>query len=191
MSDATAAFVARHARRNFWLNVIEGGIFMFGISMVSRFTVMPYFVAQYSQANWIQGLLPTIANTGWLLPGLFVAPYIGQLWTRKMPMLIGTFFERIPWLFIGIWLFMGNTFAPTTTLVMFFGLYAMHMFSAGATAIPWQDYIGRVIPEQRWGTFFGFQSGLGSLLGVAGATVATQVLAGQAIVVGGVNLLGS
>ena len=191
MSDATAVFVARHARRNFWLNVIEGGIFMFGISMVSRFTVLPYFVSHYSQANWIQGLLPTIANTGWLLPGLFVAPYIAQLWTRKMPMLIGTFFERIPWLFMGIWLFMGNTLAPSTTLAMFFGLYAMHMFSAGATAIPWQDFIGRVIPEQRWGRFFGFQSGLGSLLGVAGATVATQVLAGQAITIGGVNLLGS
>jgi MFS family permease len=191
MTEATAAFVARHARRNFWLNVIEGGLFMFGISMVSRFTVLPYFVEQYSQESWLQGLIPTIANTGWLLPGLFIAPLIAQLWRRKPVMLIGTFLERLPWLIIGIWLIGGNTFDASTTLLVFFGLYSMHMFSAGATSVPWQDFIGRVIPEHRWGTFFGMQSGFGSLLGVAGATVATQVLAGTPLVIGEWQILGT
>ena len=121
--DTSDVFVALHARRNFSLNVIEGGLFMFGINMMSSYTVLPYFVKQFSDQQWHQGLIPTIANIGWLLPGLFVAPYIAQLWTRKMPMLIASFFERIPWLLIGIWLFMGNTFAPSTTLAMFFGLY--------------------------------------------------------------------
>lgn len=191
MTEATAAFVARHARRNFWLNVIEGGLFMFGISMVSRFTVLPYFVEQYSKESWLQGLIPTIANTGWLLPGLFVAPLIAQLWRRKPAMLIGTFLERLPWLIIGIWLIGGNQFDASTTLLVFFGLYSMHMFSAGATSVPWQDFIGRVIPEHRWGTFFGMQSGFGSLLGVAGATVATQVLAGTPLAIGGWQILGA
>lgn len=191
MSDAISASVAKYARRNFLLNVIEGGLFMFGISMVSRFTVLPYFVEQYSDEKWLQGVIPTIANTGWLLPGLFVVPLIAQLWTRKPAMLIGTLLERLPWLIIGIWLTLGNTFAPTATLGIFFALYAMHMFSAGATSIPWQDFIGRVIPEQRWGTFFGFQSGLGSLLGVAGAAVATQVLANKPLVLGTWQILGS
>ena len=189
--DNRAAFVALHARRNFSLNVIEGGVFMFGINMMSSYTVLPYFVKQFSDQQWHQGLIPAIANIGWLLPGLFVAPYIAQLWTRKTSMLTASFFERIPWLLMGVWLFMGNTFTPSTTLMMFFGLYIMHTFSAGATAVIWQDYIGRIIPEQRWGTFFGMQSGLGSLLGVAGATVATQVLAGQAITIAGIHLLGS
>ncbi len=188
--DTSDAFVALHARRNFTLNVIEGGLFMFGMNMVSSYTVLPYLVKQFSDQQLYQGLIPAIGNIGWLLPGLFVAPYIAQLWTRKIPMLIASFFERIPWLLMGIWLFMGNTLAPSTTLMLFFGLYSLHVFSAGATAVIWQDYIGRVIPERRWGTFFGFQSGLGSLLGVAGAAVATRVLASQAITVGGINLLG-
>ncbi len=191
MTDATAAFVARHARRNFALNVIEGGLFMFGISMVSRFTVLPYFVEQYSQASWLQGLLPTIANTGWLLPGLFVAPLIAHLWRRKPVMLLGTLMERLPWLLIGLWLISGNSFDATTTLYVFFALYSMHMFSAGMTSVPWQDFIGRVIPERRWGTFFGMQSGLGSLLGVAGAAVATQVLAGNPLSIGDWQIVGT
>lgn len=191
MTDATAAFVARHARRNFALNVIEGGLFMFGISMVSRFTVLPYFVEQYSQASWLQGLLPTIANTGWLLPGLFVAPLLAHLWRRKPVMLLGTLMERLPWLIIGLWLLGGNTFDATTTLYVFFALYSLHMFSAGSTSVPWQDFIGRVIPEHRWGTFFGMQSGLGSLLGVAGASVATQVLAGNPLSIGQWQIVGT
>jgi Na+/melibiose symporter-like transporter len=124
MTDATAAFVARHARRNFLLNVIEGGLFMFGMSMVSRFTVLPYFVEQYSKEGWVQGVIPTIANTGWLLPGLIVAPMIAHLWRRKPAMLIGTLFERLPWLIMGIWLINGNAFDAQTTLLVFFGLYS-------------------------------------------------------------------
>lgn len=183
MNETTAAFVTRHARRNFILNVTEGGLFMFGMSMVSRFTVLPYFVEQYSKESWVQGIIPTIANVGWLLPGLIVAPMIAHLWRRKPAMLIGTFFERLPWLVVGLWLMAGNTFDSVTTLAIFFSLYGLHMFSAGATSIPWQDFIGRVIPEQRWGTFFGFQSGVGSLLGVAGAAVATKILASEPLVV--------
>ncbi len=190
MTDATATFVAKHARRNFLLNVMEGGLFMFGMSMVSRFTVLPYFVEQYSKESWIQGVIPTIANTGWLLPGLIVAPMIAHLWRRKPAMLIGTLFERLPWLIMGLWLINGNAFDARTTLLVFFGLYSLHMFSAGATSIPWQDFIGRVIPEQRWGTFFGFQSGVGSLLGVAGAAIATKILASEPLVVWDRTILG-
>lgn len=176
--------VSQHARRNFVLNVLEGGIFMFGMNMVSNYTVLPYFVQKYTQESWVQGLIPAIGNTGWLLPGLFVAPLIAHMWTRKAPMLVLTFFERIPWLFIGLWLFLGNPFDATTTMAIFFSLYALFTFSAGATAVPWQDFISRVIPQQWWGTFFGMQSGLGSLLGVAGASVAARVLDNKPILIG-------
>ncbi len=176
--------VERYARRNFILNVFEGGVFMFGYNMVSNYTVLPYFVQQYTQESWVQGLIPAIGSTGWLLPGLFVAPLIAHMWTRKAPMLVLTFFERIPWLIIGLWLFMGNPFDATTTLAVFFALYSLHTFSAGATAVPWQDFISRIIPNKLWGTFFGMQSGLGSLLGVAGASLATQVLANKSVAVG-------
>jgi hypothetical protein len=105
-------------------------------------------------------------------------------------MLIASFFERIPWLLMGIWLFMGNTFTPTTTLAMFFGLYTMHTFSAGATAIIWQDYIGRVIPGAALGDVFWDAKWRRKSAGVAGATVATEVLAGSTITVGGIHVLG-
>lgn len=189
LPETTAMFVAKHARWNFVMNVIEGGLFMFGMNMVSSLTVLPYFIQQYTDEKWVQGLVPAIANTGWLLPGLFVAPLIAHMWRRKPLMMVLTVLERLPWLIIGLWLFMGNGLSATTTLWVFFSLYALFMFSAGSNAVPWQDFISRIIPEKSWGTFFGVQSGIGSLLGVAGAAVATQVLANQPLVVAGYALL--
>jgi MFS family permease len=66
-----------------------------------------------------------------------------------------------------------------TLLLLFFVLYAIHTFSGGIAAIPWQDFIGRVIPGARWGIFFGVQSGFGGLLGLGGAAIAGIVLAQQ------------
>jgi len=123
------------------------------------------------------------------LPGLFMAPLIAHLWRRKPLMMTLTFLERIPWLILGLWLFSGNTFDASTTLTVFFGLYAMFMFSAGFNGVPWNDFISRIIPERQWGTFFGAQFGVGSLLGVAGAALATRVLANSALEIGGYTLI--
>ena len=189
--DTSDAFVALHARRNFILNVIEGGLFMFGMNMVSSYTVLPYFVKQFSNQQWHQGLIPAIANIGWLLPGLFVAPLIAHMWTRKPVTMVITVLERIPWLILGLWLLLGDALDATTTLALFFSLYALFMVSAGANAVPWQDFISRIIPEKSWGTFFGMQSGVGSLLGVAGAAVATQILANKPFTLWGWQLIGA
>ena len=59
-SALLCAFAA--ATRNFWLNVLDGMAFVFGMSMVSRLTVMPLFVARLSSERWVQGLLPTITS---------------------------------------------------------------------------------------------------------------------------------
>ena len=90
LPETTEMFVAKHARWNFVMNVIEGGLFMFGMNMVSSLTVLPYFIQQYTNEKWVQGLIPAIANTGWLLPGLFVAPLIAHLWRRKPLMMVLT-----------------------------------------------------------------------------------------------------
>jgi hypothetical protein len=50
---------------------LDGGTFYLGLSMVSRFTVLPLFVERLSPDRWLQGLIPAINYTGWFLPGLF------------------------------------------------------------------------------------------------------------------------
>lgn len=169
----------RHATRNFWLNVLDGMSFVFGMSMVSRLTVLPLFVARLSSERWVQGLLPTITQTGWVLPTLFMAPLVASLPRRKPLIMTVTIGERVPMLMLGLLLVFWPSLAPATLLAFFFLLYSVQSFSGGFIATAWQDFISRLIPERRWGTFFGLQFGLGGGIGVAGAAVASGILASQ------------
>jgi MFS family permease len=169
----------RYARRNFWLNVLDGAAFVFGISMVSRYTVLPLFVSRLSSERWLQGLIPALTQVGALLPALFMAPLTASLPRRKPLILAVTIGERLPFLLLGLLLVFWPDIPAASLLAIFFTLYAIYTFSGGFVSIAWQDFIARVIPERRWGTFFGLQFGLGGALGVAGAGVASVILATQ------------
>jgi MFS family permease len=177
--NPAAVLLKRHAARNFWLNVLDGMAFVFGISMVSRLTVLPFFVSQLSSERWLQGMIPTLTQVGWALPPLFMAPLVASLPRRKPFIMLVTIGERVPLLALGIILLLWPGLPATTLLLIFFALYAVQTFSGGFVMIAWQDFIARVIPERRWGTCFGLQFGLGGVLGVASAAVAGTVLVTQ------------
>jgi MFS family permease len=177
--ESAEALLKRYARRNFWLNVFDGVAFVFGISMVSRYTVLPLFVSRLSSERWLQGLIPALTQVGALLPALFMAPLTASLPRRKPLILAVTIGERLPFLALGLVLLLWPDLPAATLLAIFFALYTIYMFSGGFVSIAWQDFIARVIPERRWGTFFGLQFGLGDALGVAGAGVASLILATQ------------
>ncbi|MEO7910324.1 MAG: MFS transporter, partial [Roseiflexaceae bacterium] len=177
--ESADTLLKRYAKRNFWLNVLDGMAFIFGISMVSRYTVLPLFVSRLSSERWLQGLIPALTQVGALLPALFMAPLTASLPRRKPLILAVTIGERLPFLALGLILLFWPDLPPATLLMIFFSLYAIYMFSGGFVSIAWQDFIARVIPERRWGTFFGLQFGLGGVLGVAGAGVASVILATQ------------
>ncbi len=170
---------SRIARRNFWLNVLDGSAFTLGISMVSRFTVLPLIVERISDARWLQGLIPALFYAGWLLPGLFVAPMIAAQPRRKPWILRATIGERLPFLFLGLVLIFLPDLPAVVLLGVIFTLYTIFALSAGLTSTAWQDFIARLIPERSWGIFFGLQAGIGGLLGVGGAVIAGWVLATQ------------
>ena len=72
--ESAETLLKRYAKRNFWLNVLDGVAFVFGISMVSRYTVLPLFVSRLSSERWLRGLLPTLTQVGAPLPALYMAP---------------------------------------------------------------------------------------------------------------------
>ena len=79
-----AHVLIRSARRNFWMNVGDGATFAFGLSMVSRYTVLPLFVSRISSDPLLLGVLPALFSLGWLLPQLFTAPLVASL-PRRLP----------------------------------------------------------------------------------------------------------
>ncbi len=179
MTTPSDAILRRYARRNFWLNVLDGSAFTFGISLVSRFTVLPLIVERLTDARWVQGLIPAIFFAGWLLPGLFTAPLIAAQPRRKPWVLLATIGERLPFLALGIILLTWPDLPADALLSIVLTLYAVFAISAGLTSIAWQDLIARVIPARHWGVFFGLQAGLGGLFGIGGGALAAAILAQQ------------
>lgn len=166
----------RTARRNFWLGVADGGMFSFGLSVMSRFTVLPLIVEQLSGAPWMQGLIPAIFFTGWLLPALFVTPAIIARPRRKPWLMVVGIGERLPYLLLGLLFLFAPDLSDQILLLAFFSLFAISSFSMGLNSIAWQDFIARIVSPQRWGTFLGLNAGLGGTLGVGGALIAGLVL---------------
>jgi MFS family permease len=177
MQNESGDLLAQYARRNFVVNVLDGATFLFGISMVSRFTVLPLVVEQLSPEPWLQGLIPALFYAGWLLPGLFTAPLVATMVRRKPWIMRATIGERLPYLVLGLIFLFGAELSPTILLSALFTCYAIFALCAGLTSTAWQDFIARIIPERLWGTFFGLQAGVGGVLGVGSAAVAGVVLA--------------
>jgi hypothetical protein len=48
MSDSADVILTRNLTRNFVFNVLDGTAFVFGVSLISRYTVLPLFVSQLS-----------------------------------------------------------------------------------------------------------------------------------------------
>lgn len=175
-SETPEMVLSRASRRNFWVNVIDGSFFAFGINMVSRYTVLPYFVGSINSHPILLSLIPMLTQVGWLLPQLFTAPFVKTLPRRKPFILLMTTFERLPFLVLGLLLLFGSNLSGTLLLSVFFIGYAIHNFCAGFTATAWQDMIARVISGNRWGIFFGLSSALGAVLGILSATITDHVI---------------
>lgn len=178
MQPAMSAEVilSRNVRRNFTLGVLDGAAFMFGINLVSRHTILPSFVSELSDNRWVQGVIPMLTQTGWTLPALFMAPIVAS-WPRRKPLvMILTVGERLPFLLLGLLLLLLPDLPANTLLISFFVLYGIQSLSGGATMTAWQDLIARLIPERRWGTFFGMQLGVGGVLGTISASLAAALL---------------
>jgi MFS family permease len=178
MSDAgepieTRSFVERNYRWNFSVNVVDLAFYSLGLNMVSQTTILPLLVSQLTPSTFAVGLISTIFSLGFLLPQLFTAAHTEGL-RRKKPflMLYSGITERMPYLVMGIvvWLFARSS--PQVTLVVFFLLLLMAAGTAGLLTPAWMDLIAKVIPMQHRGFYFGFGNGLGALMGIAGAALA-------------------
>jgi hypothetical protein len=111
-TEPADAILTRNLTRNFVLNVLDGTAFIFGVSLISRYTVLPLFVSQLSDERWLQGLIPALTYTGWFLPALFMAPFVASVPRRKPLILTATIGERLPYLLLGLLLLSGPPCPP-------------------------------------------------------------------------------
>lgn len=166
-----------HWQRNFVANFVDMAFFTLGLAFSSLTTIIPLFIRELGGSTILVGLVPAIVQTGWLLPPLFVAPYLEQL-GRKLPYVLRmTLGERLPWPLLALTtLFLADNY-PALTLALTVSLLAIFGLSGGLTMPAWMDLVAHVTPLRMRGKLFGWSSALGGVLGVGGGLLAERALA--------------
>ena len=161
---------------NFAVNVMDGGFFGFALGFASFSTILPLFVSNLTHSAVLIGLIPAIHTLGWYLPQVFTAQRVSQLKRYKPMVMFWTIHERVPFLGLAILAWFVPTIGAGITLTLTYILLVWQGFGGGLAANPWQNMIGKIIPRERWGIFFGSQSAASTLLGAVGVVIAGRVL---------------
>ncbi len=170
------AEVYKTLRFNTIVNLLDSSILGMGVGLSSMVTVLPLFISTMTDSPVLIGLIPAINSLGFQLPQLFIARWVSRQKQVK-PLVLGlTILERMPYLGLAILAFLYNESNTQMILILSFSLLIIQGLGAGLAGNPWQIMIGKIIPSERRGMFFGMAEGLLNLLGGVGAVIAGQIL---------------
>ena len=180
MADLSAkveAFVEKNLRWNFSVNLIDISFITLAFSIISRETITPLLISNLTDSRIAIGLVPAIFSIAFYLPQLFAANHAERL-PRKLPFVrfIGGLLERVPYLFLGFSILLFAESAPTIALLSIYLVVGMGAFGAGVATPAWFSMIGKVLPVNKRGIFFGVADGLGTMVGFVGAFIVGIVL---------------
>jgi MFS family permease len=168
--------IQKSLKHNLIANLLDGGFFGFALGFASFVTIIPLFVSTMTNSAILIGLIPAIHAVGWQLPQLFLANRVARQ-SRYKPMVVRlTIQERVPFLGLALVAWFLPVLGIRTGLMITFALLIWQGLGGGFTANPWQAMIGKIIPSDRRGTFFGAQSSAANLLASLGAILAGIIL---------------
>jgi MFS family permease len=175
-----SAFVARHYRRNFVANLMEGVTFWLTFSLLSYSTIVPLFVLKLTTSTVAIGVAALLAQGGWFAPQLLSANLVERLPRRKpVAVHLALVLDRLPmWLLLIPAAIAGQS--AGLALILFFVFFGWREVGAGFVAPALEDLLARVIPVEGRGRFWGLTAGLGALLGIGASALSAWLLTAYA-----------
>jgi MFS family permease len=168
-------FDRKNLRWNYIVNLLDGSFFGMAFGFVSISTIIPLFVSSMTDSKLLIGLIPAIHSVGWQLPQLFMARNVSKLKKYKPFVFSMTVQERIPFFFLGLMTWFLPGASKELRLVITFLLLTWQGLGGGFGANAWQNMIGKLIPSDFRGAFFGFQSAAANLF-ASGAAIAAGII---------------
>ena len=172
--------IRKNVRFNFTVNTLDGAFFGFGLGVASYVTVIPLFVSTLTDSSALIGLIAAMHMVGWQLPQLLTANRVARLRRYKPMVMLMTLNERIPFFAVALVALLLPVIGKELGLILTFILITWQAMGGGLTGTAWQSMIGKIMPADWRGTFYGSQSAAANLLGSLGAVIAGAILAGIA-----------
>lgn len=169
----------RVEQRNTVFGIANGALLMLADTLIHPTIVLAVFVSQITDSNLLVGLVPALSVGIWFLPQLFVAALV-QGRQRTLPLAVWSTVIRT--LSIGVLAALGFAYGdrnPSTLLVAFFVLYSIYNLTAGIANVPLVEVVGRTMPANRLGFFFGQRSLWGGILGFLAGFMIDRILSAE------------
>jgi hypothetical protein len=166
------------AQRNFIGGLWHGAFLALGMALTQPTTIIAAFVAELTGSTvWVGGL-STVLTVAAALPQLFVARWVEPRRTKMPFLLLAIYLRTASWAVLAGLIYTLGANRPELLAWALVGLLAVFYAGGGLGNIPYTDIIGKVIPADRRGAFFGGKEALAAPLAVGAALLARQVLAG-------------
>jgi MFS family permease len=164
-------------RRNFFGNIIDGGFYTFGVTLVSTDAILPALLASLGAPTGLIGFAPQLFVIGFSLPPLFTAHYVAtlprmQAWVAKLGL-----WQRLPYLVAGLVLLAGD-FLPRAFVIAIVFLTPLASALVGGVGIgAWHTFVARCFPPRRRPSIMSARHSLGAVLGLTSGAIVAAVLA--------------
>jgi sugar phosphate permease len=164
-------------RKNFWIHLTEGTVYLSSGVLLSPQTVFPALVVKLGGGSIAVGAIPIIVYLVYFLPQILSANYIRSSpyrrpWALKLGIL-----QRIQILFFAIAIMIFGVRSPAIALTAFFVIYIANQVFAGLGSPVWFDLVAKTTTPGDRGKLMGIRISLGALLGIVNGFLLTMILA--------------
>lgn len=166
------AEIEKDFRHNFVVNLADGSFFGLAMGFASSVTILPLFVAHFTDSTILISLIGSIHMIGAQLPQLFMVGRVANLERYKPLAVVMTAHERVPFIGLMLLALASSLIDRDLVVLLCYLLFIWHSLGSGLTATPYQSMIGKIFPERRRGMFMGMQMAGYSLLSGLGAVMA-------------------
>jgi MFS family permease len=164
-------------RKNFWIHVSEGAVYLSTNVLLSPQTVFPALVAKLGGGNIAVGAIPIIVYLMYFLPQILSANYIRRSPYRKPWALKLGILQRIQILFFAIVIAIFGLRSPVLALAAFFAIYVANQILAGLGSPVWFDLVAKTTTPGDRGKLMGIRISFGAILGIVNGFLLTALLA--------------
>lgn len=168
---------ASHRDHNYRLGVAAGAFAGMARNFLNPELILVGLVYLLTDSAVLAALIPVISKLGILAPQLFISTFIEDAPRRKPHFLLATMVRGSAMVGLAgsIWLLTRQV--STVTLAVFYLAYVALCVSSAGAGVVFSDMVGRLIPPDRVGSFFGARRLVGGGLGVlAGILVIQPIL---------------
>ncbi len=164
--------------RNYWANIIEGGVYIGGMKFLAAETVISPMIKDLGGSDLLIAWVPMFTLIGVVTMPLLMAHRVQRM-PRLMPFLrITGVVQRAPYLIAGLALYFLAERYPLVVLTIVALTPLVCGIAMGYSFSAWMEILGRLIPKGRRASMFASRNILTALIGLGAGWGVREILKG-------------